>query len=506
MFKYLQVYSARILKGKTPSIFFDLIQTTFTTIVVSTTTIYVMRLLAHGLGPEEFGAYCLSRRIITTLSSFVMLGLDMGITRYVAYYNYSKERQQQYIFVGILLIIASIFLFIGIGFSFEDTFSKWLFKNRQLKPLLHSTLLMTLGVALYTALYAIFRGYRQMNKANFLQIVNMLIGPLIIALSMAKRANSARIVMAMGFVYILSCSIPLAITFITSFKSAIKGLVNSISPVVELLMYGIPRIPATIAFAILFTIGPFWAQKIGALEEAGFFSVGQSIILMIGTFASGIGIVLLPKIAELLNSDRTEEIREYLYIICDFVLHISLFLTIQIYLFVDRIIIAWFGSQYAPAITIARFILLSLGPYLAYIMLRSVVDAVEVKAINTASLLFALGVTVIVSLIMGQFGLGVIGLAIGFTCGMATLGVSTFYFLHSKYSLTSHHYHFSLVFLINLSLSIVGFAIRSFIAKFPIPLAGIALCEIILFLFYCFILKFFGVSWVNKLTKRLCFR
>jgi O-antigen/teichoic acid export membrane protein len=58
----------------------------------------------------------------------------------------------------------------------------------------------------------------------------------------------------------------------------------------------------------------------------------------------------------------------------------------------------YFGEEFLPAVPYFRAILLGTIPYAVYILLRSVLDALEVKAVNSRNLVISMCVAVILCL------------------------------------------------------------------------------------------------------------
>ena len=73
------------------------------------------------------------------------------------------------------------------------------------------------------------------------------------------------------------------------------------------------------------------------------------------------------------------------------------------------------GDGGTEAVSLARIVLLSTVPYAVYLLLRNLLDALEVKALNTGNLLVALGgMLLIVGVSATAHGVGW-GLAMGLT-------------------------------------------------------------------------------------------
>jgi O-antigen/teichoic acid export membrane protein len=59
----------------------------------------------------------------------------------------------------------------------------------------------------------------------------------------------------------------------------------------------------------------------------------------------------------------------------------------------------YFGEAFVPAIPYFRAVLLGAIPYAVYILMRSILDALDVKALNSRNLIIALSVIVILCLV-----------------------------------------------------------------------------------------------------------
>jgi O-antigen/teichoic acid export membrane protein len=277
-------------------------------------------------------------------------------------------------------------------------------------------------------------------------------------------------------------------------------------PLRQLAFYGLPRVPANFALAGLFAVGPFLAPYFGSLKEAGYLAAGQSVLTAIGGGVAAFGLVALPRLAEMAMQGRQETIEEAVEGIITLVLHLGLFAMLQGLLWANEIVLAVLGSQYREVTPLMRVVLLALVPYLAYVMLRSVVDAVEDRAINTANLFLALVVTLVASVIMVTIGWGTLGLAMSTTVGFMTLGASTVFYLMRRYQFKWQGLRLRQVLPLN-----VGFLVLGVLAKLGLEatLKGALLlpCTAITVIgtaaFYVFILWRLNIGWLVELERRI---
>lgn len=188
------------------------------------------------------------------------------------------------------------------------------------------------------------------------------------------------------------------------------------------------------------------------------------------------------------------------------IFQLGLFVTIHTFIWSKEIVLVWLGPEYIAAVPIMKIIILSLGPYLAYVILRSIVDAVEVRAINTLNLSLSLIFAAVLSIIFIYAGFGIIGLAIGTTIGFITLGVLTSFFLIRRYLISFENFMFRQVILLNIIFAGTVLIIKQYIAPFLSQsnlLITAFLIESVLFLCYLYFFYRKNIRWISELKKRI---
>ena len=101
------------MKFKIKPFFKDVSLTFITEAIVLIAFFFIYRLMAKNFGPEGVGEYSLVKRVIGFLQPVLLLGLGIGIPRYIAM-SRSKEERSGYIkagglTVGFLTLIFLIF-------------------------------------------------------------------------------------------------------------------------------------------------------------------------------------------------------------------------------------------------------------------------------------------------------------------------------------------------------------------------------------------------------------
>ena len=479
----------------------DIGVTTLTSVATIVSLIFVTRFLARGLGPDEFGAYALTRRIVAFIVPFSTLTMGVSLARYTAL---SKDWKQREILLSVALSIVIIMAVIlsAPWFLWGKYLTELIFHHNKYANLFYASLFMVAGYGIYAVLYAFYRGTGKMNKANLLQFCVMSFLPLLISYIFANRGNAAFIIFLMGLSFYLSI-LPLGYNL-----KGIKwpGIEHIKKATKDLLIYGIPRTPGSLAFAGLLSIGPFFAPYFGSIDEAGYFVVGQSVFRIMESSVVAFGLVALPKVALLFEEGKENFLAERIRDIMDLIIHLGLFITIQIFIWSKFLIMVWLGPDYLESVTIMRILIISLAPYLAYVLLRSVIDGVEVRAVNTLNLFIALGTGILLALVMAFSGMGVTGIAIGTMAGFFVLGILTVFYLKRRFGLSFGRSLTGRVVLLNGIILVLTWAINKwwFQGEWGIIYLGkLFLFEIILSTGYIALLWHWKVGWLREINLRL---
>ena len=460
-----------------------------------------MRFLAKGFGPEEFGAYSLARRIISNIIPLATLSITVGLARYVATTNENKQRGS-YVLSSIISTGTALILLLIIAIPASKQLSYLIFRSNEYINLYYASLFLLAGYCFFAITYAYFRGMQKFNFANSLQLCSMALIPLIISFLFAYKKNSALIMFLMGLAFYLSI-IPLILIIIKIKMPSLKDVRSSMK---TLLSYSFPRIPSGFIIAGLITLGPLLGGLFIGLKEAGYFVIGQSVFRVMESAFVGFGLVALPKVSQLLAEDKIEFLKSKIEDILTMTFQLGIFITIHVFIWSRVIVLVWLGPEYKAAVPIMQILTLSLGPYLGYVILRSIVDAVEFRAINTLNLSLSLAVAALASIIFVYAGLGIIGLAIGTALGFLFLGAKTSIFLINRYKISLKNFMMHWVLLLNVLFAGATLLLKKYVASF-LSLTNLLILGFIIesIFFSCYLYFFYkkDIRWFSELKKRI---
>jgi O-antigen/teichoic acid export membrane protein len=196
-----------------------------------------------------------------------------------------------------------------------------------------------------------------------------------------------------------------------------------------MISYAAPRIPAGVAFGGLLAIGPLLAPHLVSLVAAAYLATGQALLRVVEGATEAFGRVALPRFSQLAASGDTAQIRSRVADIIAAVVHIGLYATCHLWLWTPELLVTWLGPRHAAAVDTVRLIALATLPYLLFVTLRSVLDALEERALNATNVYVAIVVTVVAALALSR-PLGAEGLAIATVAGLSVLGCLTILMLY----------------------------------------------------------------------------
>jgi O-antigen/teichoic acid export membrane protein len=366
----------------------------------------VFRLASEKLAEVGFSEFTLARRNISFLQPLLMLGLGVAVPRYM---SINKDRDS-YLPSGLMMMMGIGILFLLALFAFRNVISILFFGNAEYNFLILPLALLLVTYGFHSIIYGYLRGKGEMYLANVFQLINIGIVPVLIMFF------AQDVAFYMYFSALTIGIVSVVFSVLIFLKNQIKfnrSLLKEDS--MELLGYGMPRIFGDFALLALLTIPAYVVLYLQHnLSAGGDIAYAITLFNLVGAAFGPISLVLLPEISKFLVESRIDLISKRFY----FFVFSSLLLTVAGYLifilFHESILNLLLGKNYRHEIfEIARVILLGSFGYVMYIVLRSFLDAIHVKAKNSVNLLISLGVYTVMIL-----------------CGYLN-GVSMFYYLYS---------------------------------------------------------------------------
>lgn len=373
--------------------------TMVTELLVTISGILILKLAASMLGPAGFGEYSLSRRAVGLLYLPLVLGLGVAAPRYIAIARTGAMEGFTESSFATATLIAGLIPPLAIGFMLNlapAAGAVLLFGEASLAHLVTPATIALGGMALHAMTYAVYRGRSEMMFANAMQAINLGLVPVVAFL--ISNSTAASVLTATGSMWIATSLVALTHVLYRE-KAEWRGSETFNQHLRVLLRFGLPRVPGEFALVGLFAIPSLLAVRAHGIVAAGQFSAALSVLTMAAGSFAPVGLVVLPRASAMAATGDYAGVRRLvLRILTGGILLATLGVVIGE--LVIPVFIEWyFGDAFVPAIPYFRAVLLGAIPYAVYILMRSILDALDVKAVNARNLIICLSVVVILCLV-----------------------------------------------------------------------------------------------------------
>lgn len=399
----------------------DLQITFITELAIIFIGILIYRVVATRLGEVGFAEYALSRRSISFLIPLFVVGLGVGIPRFIAISNAEDKQKSDSYFLGALFFVGVEVSFVLVFcFSFREFCSNIFFGNAEYARLVIPLAISVVGALVDGLCYSFFRGNTHMGKANILRFINMAIVPTI-AISFGFSVESFLLITGLGLIVVSSVFL-LLILF--TLKPNLRLIYQCTA---DLLKYGVQRVPGDFGLSAILALPAIISAHYFGVKQGGGLAFSLSLLTMSGAIFGPIGLILLPKASSLISTGQMPKLRYYVIK----TIKIQGLLTILGFLFVEifakQIISFYLGNGYLYIVPVLRVTFVACIGYCFYVCMRSVIDAYYVKSYNTLNILISLIFFVICLSILTLFEVKIILIQILFTLTILLLGTLTLY-------------------------------------------------------------------------------
>lgn len=357
-------------------------------VLVLASRVVIVSIFGRWVGAAELAEYLLLYRVTAWLLAGTVLGLAVGLPRYVAHATGSQQKGPTTYFQAASIALTLSSTAVGlIMIANRVVFAHWLFGDSHRTSLVIALSLMLWGLTAQGAVYGYYRGLLAMGRANLLEVCTLVAVPLGVIMGLYRTRSVPLMAGAMGCLdIVISALFAIPIFRRFTFPEA-SELARHMK---ELLHYGIPRVPGDFGAAALTALGPVIAAHYLTMAQISGFLLGLTILMVTGYAAGPLGVVLLSKVSMMLGQNRLDDVRARLKHLVAGVLELSVFACIQLIVFADLAVRTWVGSRYLDQMLVIRLLVVAIPPYLFYMALRSTIDAASVKPLNAWNVLIAL--------------------------------------------------------------------------------------------------------------------
>ena len=482
----------------------DFAVTLLAQVAVAVGGLLLYRLLALEKGAEGMASYGLVKQDVVFLFPAVILGLQLGLPRYVALERDRPGTAERY-FLGAASVtgaaagVVSVLLLVS-----PRTTASVLFGDADRTHLVTPLVLTLFATLAFEVVYGYYRGRSEFLLASAARAVSVAAFPVVLVL-VAPSEPLAELINSMALAALLTCALLAARPLARAVSEFDAGELRT--SVRTLLQYGWRRIPGDYAAVTLMTVPPILAAHVAPLDEVAFLTAGMYVLAVVTIAFQPVGLVFLPLLARLCKEDF-DAARRWVNHLTSCALHLAIFMTPQLGLFADVAARSWLGPDFEEAGTVIRITVLPVALYVFFLVLRSSLDAAAVRAYNARNMMVAVaGAATAVTLALAlDVGDPVEAIAACFALGLTTLGLLTLRSVDSLFGIRGSRRSVPVAIALSAATAAVAAAVRFGVTGADPPLGallGVLVLELALGAVYVLGLVRAGVSWPAAIRERL---
>ena len=395
----------------------DFVETFLVEVAVLGAGLYLYRAASLQLGVAGVAEYGLARRVISLLQPLVVLGMDVGLVRYVAMSMGDRGQIARHVTTAGTAMAAATALAAALMLSFPGALAELFFGTRESVHLIVPLLWMLGGAALHPLAYSYLRGRSRGRPANTLQLLALAVAPLA-AIALA-RGETVRALTGIGVGWIAVSLAALALARPPVVRPA-PGVLSA-----PLVRYGLGRFPGDLIQVALFSVPPILVAHVMDQPTAAVFAFGISIVTMIGSMFVPVGHVLLPAASQMFKEGKVAELRGYAARLLGAAAAVATAGVLAAVVLAPWIVGSYLELDLPGAARELRLVVGAAIPFTVYMAARRIVDAVNDAPVNAINLAISFAVFgVIVGAGLGA-GLGAAGVRVSFLVGCTVLAALT---------------------------------------------------------------------------------
>ncbi len=389
-------------------------------------------------GASGVGFYNFFTQVLSVLSTFIALGMNISVLRFVGQFNNSNDRSKMHqLYRYFTRIISPFSIVIGLLiFVFAENISHILGKEDD-----YINGFKTIGCILpfFSLNLVSVEFIRGLKKLQISELIRSVIRPLIITLILLaqwkNKIENVEIIYLFAITAIINSSFSSAIIWKELRK--IPKITTNIFVKKEFLDTSFSMLLISLSTALLAALPILFLDYFTNEKTVGIFSVAFKIASLISLILTVINTMAAPKFAELFWNDKKVELQKLINQASKIMFWVSLVISIAIILFSNQILLT-FGEEYKNARVI--LIIIVIGQFINSAS-GSVGIFMNMSGNQKYSRNIMLVTLILVSILYLIFSpkYGVLGVAIINTIGISIINITSAFFVYYKLKLITFY-------------------------------------------------------------------
>ena len=310
---------------------------------------YLTRMfIARTMGPDAYGLLSIGLAIISILITFSLLGLDVGLIRFVAFYkgkgNLRKVKGS--IFSSFKITVPLSIFFSILLFLFSEKISVDFFSKPELTPIVQILSLSVLPSIISSISDSTLTGFRLIKNKVYVTEVGK---------------NLSTLIFVAAFFYLgfslLGATLGFLLGFITSCVIGLYYIRGKILPNLrsksvymgkEILSFSCPLFLVYALSMVLSWTDVLMLGYFDTSANVGIYSADLNLCMLLTFVYYSFGFIFMPLISEFYSKNKTDEIREFYKLSTRWIFSIVFPIFLLLAVFPDNILEIMFGQEFVP--------------------------------------------------------------------------------------------------------------------------------------------------------------
>ncbi len=316
--------------------------------IISRVLTYITRIfIARYFGSEDYGLFNLGLSIIGFSLVFCLVGLPLGVRRYIAY-HYTKGENSivKGVIILSLLISGGISVVVsGLIFLLSDEISESVFHYPAFGYALKIFAISIPFAALNQILISVFIGFKKLKYmvytdrilSNFFKLIFILIFGLL---------GYGIVGLAMGNTLGLLLTFFVALYFLEKKVFSLKTNIKPIFLKKELIFFSIPLMLSSLMNSILARVDTLMLGYFRSAREVGIYNAAIPTSQLLYMVTSSLGMLLIPVLTELYAKNQKDSLKTVYKTVVKWAVYLNLPIFLIISIFSKQVLNIMFGSEY----------------------------------------------------------------------------------------------------------------------------------------------------------------
>lgn len=326
---------------------------------------------------EGFATYNLLKRLGSFIVFPLILGVGIGIPRYISFLRKDKNNASQgleYLIAGLIIFSTTFTGFIILLLFFPELILSS-FRVSGFNPIILVIALFVFSQGVFVILSSFFRGKIQFGTSSLLNVLVLSFLPTVIIFF------SETIFDYFLYYSVMTIASLIVIIVVNLYKTAISYQRTQFK-VKQLLHYGAPRV---VADAILFSLDfiPIYIVSVFiSLEESGYLSLSFMFFKLASVSFDLIGSLILPLYGKGFKTESSAVFIQKVNRLLVISSCLAVLASVCGYILIPHLIATFFSSL-SPAISASQYIFIAFPFYVVFTILKNVLDIISSKAYNS---------------------------------------------------------------------------------------------------------------------------